>query len=129
MTGEALWLLGLLLALQCKHLVGDFLFQTRYMLAHKGTYGHPGGLLHAGLHGGLSFAVLLLFGLSVAGALALAAIEVLVHYHLDWGKERWNRSHAVTPSDAGFWYAMGTDQWLHQLTYLVMVAVALGLAV
>lgn len=129
MTGEAVWLLGLLLALQCKHLAADFLFQTRYMLVHKGTYGHPGGLLHAGVHGTLSLGILMLMGVPPWPALALSAAETLVHYHLDWGKERWNRRRAVTPTDARYWYAVGTDQWLHQLTYLAMAVVALGRAV
>ena len=43
--------LGTMVLLQMKHFAVDFLLQTRYQWENKGTYLHPGGLLHAGLHG------------------------------------------------------------------------------
>ena len=33
-----------------KHFVCDFVVQTPYQIMNKGRYGHPGGLLHAGIH-------------------------------------------------------------------------------
>src|SRR5690606_10987786 len=42
--------LAALLILQAKHFVADFLLQTPYQFLNKGRYGHPGGLIHAGIH-------------------------------------------------------------------------------
>lgn len=125
MSSEALWLLCLVLGFQAKHLVADFLLQTPYMLIGKGRYGHPGGLAHAAIHGAGSLGVLALAGLSSQSILWLALAETALHYHLDWGKERWLRHRALTTSDPRFWMALGVDQTLHQLTYLVMAGLAL----
>lgn len=123
--------LVLLAGLQVKHLLADFVLQTSFMLAGKGRYGHIGGLSHAALHGVLSLPILLLAagvfaGPSLGLVLLIVLVEVLVHYHLDWAKERWVRYHAVTSSHPGFWRAIGIDQSLHQLTYLMMVAAMLS---
>lgn len=125
MSSEAIWLLGLLLGLQVKHLVADFVLQTRYMLAGKGRYGHPGGLAHAGLHGVLSAALLGLAGVPAMVAAGIVLAEVLVHYHIDWSKARWTAERALTTAQPRFWVAFGVDQLLHQVTYLLMVGAAL----
>ena len=52
----------LLIALLTKHLIVDFPLQAfPYQYKNKGTYGHPGGLLHAGLHLLGTFLVLVFF--------------------------------------------------------------------
>jgi len=38
----------LILLLFTKHFVLDFPLQTKFQWSNKGTYGHPGGLLHSG---------------------------------------------------------------------------------
>ncbi|MGY3438983.1 MULTISPECIES: DUF3307 domain-containing protein [unclassified Marinovum] len=126
MSAEVLWLLGLIAGLQIKHLFADFLMQTRYMLDGKGRYGHPGGLAHAGVHGGMSFVLLALANVPLVAVAGLVLAEIVVHYHLDWGKERWCQKHRLGPTRPGFWRAFGADQTLHQLTYLAMAALALG---
>lgn len=45
-----------------KHFIIDFPLQTKYQWSNKGIYGHPGGILHAGLHGIGTFFTLLAFG-------------------------------------------------------------------
>ena len=47
MTSAAITLLALLLI---KHCLCDFVLQTPWQLAQKGTYGAPGGLVHSGIH-------------------------------------------------------------------------------
>ncbi|WP_417524285.1 DUF3307 domain-containing protein [Marinovum sp.] len=128
MSLEVQWLLLLILGFQVKHLAGDYLLQTPFMLAGKGSYGHPGGLLHAAIHGGLSAGLLAVAGVAFGVILGLALAEIVLHYHLDWGKERWLRQRALTTAQPRFWMALGADQFLHQLTYLAMAALALGLA-
>lgn len=126
MSGEALWLLLVILGFQLKHLAADYLLQTPFMLTGKGRYGHPGGVAHAAIHGGLSAVLLLLAGLGAGLIAGLVLAEVVLHYHLDWGKEQWLRRHALTTAEPRFWMALGVDQFLHQLTYLAMLALALA---
>ncbi len=112
-------LLALLVLLQVKHFLFDFVWQTPYQLANKGSWGHPGGILHSGLHALATLVVLLLLGLSPGLILAVALAEFVVHYHLDWGKEQFVRRF-VDGQGAGFWRAIGFDQMMHQLTYLAI---------
>ena len=72
MTEPLFLLLAALALLQAKHFLFDFVFQTPYQLKNKGTYGHPGGLLHAGLHAAGSLPAILLF--QPAASLARKAI-------------------------------------------------------
>ncbi len=46
-VGMALAVVAVLLT---KHFLFDFVLQTRFQLANKHRYGHPGGLAHAALH-------------------------------------------------------------------------------
>ena len=47
----------------------------------------------------------------------------VVHYHIDWLKEQITHRNELTTQDPGFWHALGTDQLVHGLTYLGIVAV------
>jgi hypothetical protein len=117
----------LLLLLQLKHFICDFVVQTRYQLRYKGIYGHPAGLLHAGLHVIGSAAVLI--GLKIAGLLsisiallaALLAAEFVLHYHIDWGKEQANKP--LNAEGTAYWVLFGFDQFLHQATYVAIAYV------
>lgn len=115
--------------LMLKHAVADFFLQTRYQYCNKGIYGHPGGIIHAGIHVALTPLVyLVLAPASLALAAAIAAAEFLAHYHIDWLKERIVRGGGWTAQDAPFWYALGTDQYVHGLTYLLIVWVLIAYA-
>ncbi len=46
----AILCLAAIAILMVKHAVADFFLQTPYQYCNKGTYGHPGGFLHAGIH-------------------------------------------------------------------------------
>ncbi len=50
MTHLAILVLAAVAVLMFKHMVADFYLQTPYQYLNKGTYGHPGGFLHAGIH-------------------------------------------------------------------------------
>jgi hypothetical protein len=65
--------------------------------------------------------------LLMAGAIALG--EFILHYHIDWLKEQVTHRNGWTARDRGFWYALGTDQLAHGLTYLGIVAVLVMVAV
>ncbi len=117
-------LLVALVLLQVKHFLFDFVFQTPYQFRNKGIYGHPGGLLHAGLHAfGSLPALFVLQGANTALLAGIVAAEFVVHYHVDWLKERVTRTHGWTSEDAGFWFALGADQLAHHLTYTAILVV------
>jgi hypothetical protein len=125
-----LLVLAAVAVLMFKHAVADFYLQTPYQYLNKGKYGHPGGIIHAGIHTALTplvYLVLVPGSLLIAGALALG--EFVLHYHIDWLKEQITQRNGWTAQDRGFWHALGTDQLLHGLTYLLIVAVLVMVAV
>jgi hypothetical protein len=113
-------LLLLLALLQLKHALCDGPLQTSSMVAAKGRYGAPGGIVHAGLHGAGSLLALLASGMAALPVLALAAADAVIHYHTDFAKESVVRRAGWTPGVPYFWWAMTADQFVHQLTYLAM---------
>ncbi|MCB1359678.1 MAG: DUF3307 domain-containing protein [Rhodobacteraceae bacterium] len=117
-------ILTLLVALQVKHLLADYVLQGPYMFRNKGRYGHPGGLLHAGLHALLTAAILLLAGGLAWVSVGIAAVELLIHYHVDWAKERIGQRLKLTPATRGFWSLHGLDQLVHHLTYVAIAWVS-----
>lgn len=111
----------LLTLLGIKHFVVDFLLQRKYQYSNKGKYGHPGGLLHAGLHGIGTW--LCLVALSPL-ALVLAIADAVAHYHIDWAKTNINQKMGWGPNThEEFWWLLGLDQLLHYLTYVVIIGV------
>jgi hypothetical protein len=113
--------LWILTALLIKHFICDFPLQRRYQYHHKGIYGHPGGLLHAAIHG---IGTLLVFAYAAPFelALTLAALDAVIHYHIDWAKNRFNTCcNFNANSGDGFWILLGLDQCAHQLTYVLLV--------
>lgn len=109
-----------LLLLVIKHFIIDFILQDDYQLNGKGIYGHPGGLLHSGLHGcGTALAFVLL--LSPLETLTVALADAIIHYHIDWSKVKitaWSGA----PFNGNLWWTLfGLDQLLHTVTYIGLV--------
>lgn len=115
-----LYVLGLL---SVKHFIVDFPMQKPYQWMNKGTYGHPGGLLHAGLHGLGTFACFVAFLISWEWAVYCAVIDAVIHYHVDWAKMNINKLYGwKADTHEEFWVLMGADQLAHALTYIGLVA-------
>jgi hypothetical protein len=112
-------ILLLLTLLFTKHYIVDFPLQTKFQWSNKGTYGHPGGVLHAILHGiGTHAIIYLIFSDSVV-AFVLGLIDAVVHYHIDWAKMNLNARYKLGPTTSEkFWWLVGLDQYLHALTYI-----------
>lgn len=123
MSGSLALIIGSLAILQLKHFVCDFLLQNEYQLTNKANYGHPGGVLHAGVHSLASLPAVLLFGPPAALVGAIVIGEFVAHYHLDWLKGRIDRRYHWTTTDRPYWAVFGADQLLHQITYVAIVAV------
>jgi hypothetical protein len=104
-----------------KHFIIDFPLQTPYQWMNKGTYGHPGGLLHSGLHA-LGTLLILLFFINPPLAVLLALADGAIHYHIDWAKVNINRHYNWTAQhNPAFWTLLGLDQYLHAMTYIGLV--------
>lgn len=115
----------LLVLFGIKHFVIDFPLQKAYQYQNKGTYGHPGGLFHAGLHGiGTWFC---LFWINPFWATLMAVFDAFVHYHIDWAKMRLNAYFGWGPTThEEFWILLGFDQLLHWLTYVLIIGWTVG---
>jgi len=123
-------ILAILTGLTFKHFLADFMLQRSYQFKNKGKYGHPGGILHAGIHG-LGTLLVLAWFLPFDLALAIAAVEIILHYHIDWAKVQLNSRLKLDPrEDNEYWFLFGFDQFLHHMTYvgILLVIVELGFA-
>jgi len=107
-----------------KHAIADFFLQTAYQYRNKGIYGHPGGLLHAGIHAVLTLPVyLVLAPATIIMAIAIPVGEFAVHYNVDWLKEQIIKRAHLSMQDAWYWHVFGTDQLIHALTYIAIIAI------
>lgn len=117
----------LMLLFSIKHFLVDFPLQGPYQYLNKGTYGHPGGLLHAALHGAGTFAVLFCFA-SLPFVALMTAIDVIVHYHIDWAKMNLNKHFGwAANTSEKFWWLLGLDQLTHYITYVIIIACTVGI--
>jgi hypothetical protein len=110
-------ILILLVLLQIKHWLIDFVYQTDAMIKYKGHYGHSDGLEHSLWHGGASVVILTLFT-PIEWAVILAFVDFVVHYHIDFIKMRYGEKDITNKR---FWHHLGFDQMLHQLTYIGII--------
>lgn len=100
-----------------KHFLADFCWQTDRMLRDKGHFWRIGGLQHAGLHGALTYVILMHF-LGLQACIMLATFDAVVHYAVDWSHRRATVKLAYDSNQ--FWFWIGVDQLLHTLTYLII---------
>lgn len=118
---EALFLLFI------KHFICDFPLQANpWLYRNKGTYMHPGGIAHAGIHALGTLLVLAPF----IGSLSIlyAALDMLVHYHIDWAKMNISKRYDLQPNNSErFWILLGFDQLLHHITYFIIIYFAFNL--
>lgn len=119
----AIDVLFLLMLLFMKHFIVDFPLQAHpYQYKNKGTYGHPGGILHSGLHA-VGTLICLVFFAPLQLAVILSVTDGLIHYHIDWAKMNLNKKFGYGPTThEEFWVLLGLDQLLHALTYIGIVA-------
>ena len=115
-------ILGAFLYLHLKHFLCDFPLQSGYQLRTKGIYGDFGGILHASIHALATVPVFLLFRPAMVTALAIVASEFVLHYHIDWLKERILKNRSWDSTTYGFWQILGADQMLHNFTYVGIIA-------
>ena len=114
------WVLLLLLGLEFKHYIADYVLQAGWMIAQKGNVLAAGGYAHAGLHAVLSAIVLLIARVPLPALAAIAAAEFVVHYLVDFAKVYYGRGVDPDENAQRFWALHGLDQLFHQITYVAM---------
>lgn len=108
-----------------KHFIVDFPLQNKFQWSNKGTYLHPGGILHSGLHGLGTYFCFVWF--APLAAIYLSIIDFVLHYHIDWAKMNLNSKMGWGPNThEQFWWLLGLDQFLHALTYIGLVYLVTG---
>lgn len=105
-----------------KHFVCDFPLQSHpFLRDHKGEYGALGGISHALIQGAGSLIVFVLLPeIDIETALKFAALDVVIHYHIDWLKVQVNKKMKLGPNSNGFWILFGFDQLVHHMTYVLI---------
>lgn len=108
-----------------KHLLGDFVFQTTYMVVGKqkealGDFFYPLSF-HCLVHILLSLPIVFFFlGFQFWWFLPL---EFVIHFILDRLKSgpKYGGSFSINEHPRVFWVLFGVDQCLHQLTYILFI--------
>ncbi|RWZ87197.1 MAG: DUF3307 domain-containing protein [Hydrotalea sp. AMD] len=105
-----------------KHFLCDFLLQWKYQYSNKHIFGHPGGILHAGIHSVGTIIVLFQLPLSTVLILGLSLLDGIIHYFVDYGKMNINKFYGWGPTThEQFWWLTGFDQYAHYLTYILII--------
>ncbi len=113
----------ILVWLLVKHFICDFPLQSHpFLYSHKGEYGALGGICHALIQGLGSLLVLVLLPqIDLESAFLFAAIDTVIHYHIDWAKMSTNKKMGWGPTtNEKFWILLGFDQFLHHMTYVLI---------
>jgi hypothetical protein len=106
-----------------KHFIIDFVLQKPYQWMNKGTYGHPGGIHHACLHG-IGTAIILIYftDISIKLVVEMYWLDMVLHYHIDWAKMNINKKMGwAANTHEEFWILTGFDQFLHYMTYVLII--------
>lgn len=111
----------LLIWLQIKHFVADYLLQPPWMLRGKGSFFRVGGYVHAGIHAVGTLPVLLATNVELRLCLILFCGEFVIHYLIDYVKATLSSGSAAKASARTFWAMHGADQLMHQLTYAAII--------
>ena len=117
-------LTGLGMAFATKHLLADFILQTNWMARGKeqpSGWGPP-LLAHALCHAVLTLAITLVMAPHLWW---LSLIDLGVHLAIDRSKTLLARRWGWRTDQAQFWWLLGFDQYLHQLTNLSLAAALL----
>ena len=118
----AISIILLLVLLQTKHLLIDWIWQPPYEWQNKGTLFHPGGLIHAGKNALGTALCFWIFDFNLSALMMIFAIDFTIHYVVDYCKMNINKIFGWGPTThPQFWWLTGFDQYLHQMTYLFLV--------
>ena len=119
----------LVVGLEIKHFVADYLGQSGWIIKGKGNLRAGGGYVHAAAHVAGSAIVLALAQVPLGTIAIVVVAEFVIHYAIDFAKANLGHSVSSASHPRLYWGMHGFDQLLHHLTYVAMAYVALaGLA-
>lgn len=108
-------LAGLIALFSLKHFLADFVIQTNWVA--RGKEARVGWLVPLTAHVATHAAMTLVISLAVAPQLWwIALVDFAVHFAIDRAKTLVSQATGWPVEDARFWWLMGFDQFLHQLT-------------
>jgi hypothetical protein len=114
------WVLA---GLQFKHFIADYMLQWPSMIKDKCHLDRPGGYIHSAIHVLGTLLVLLLASVPLALVWKILLGEFIVHYVTDYAKAVYGTTRRADMTSGRFWMAHGFDQFIHHLTYTVILAV------
>lgn len=111
----------LLIVFQVKHLFGDYLLQTSWMVI--GKYKRKGWLKPLSTHAFIHAMLTLIITLAIDPKLAwLALLDFTVHFVIDRIKAHPRLGGRFKIEEGSpFWWAFGTDQMMHHLTHYFII--------
>ena len=111
-------LVGWMLLLTVKHVIGDFLLQTAWMATKDRKTGWALPLLvHCAIHGVLTT---LLVVVVQPKLWFVGLVDFAIHITIDRIKGMLVAHFAIVPGNPWFWWLIGVDQALHHLTNLLL---------
>ncbi len=119
-------LLILYISFRLKHFICDFILQTEWMALTKsapGREGYKALFAHTATHGIGTSLVMLVFAPPL---IFLGLIDFVVHSLIDRIKGVLTRKMGWMPKDTFFWWALGADQEMHNLTHLAYIIVVVA---
>jgi hypothetical protein len=114
----------MLLCLQVKHFVADYMLQPGWMLTGKGDLSRAGGYAHAAIHACGSLPAFLIAGFGATSVVLLLGAEFVVHYLIDFTKAGLSHRSLAGPETQAYWTLHGADQLMHQMTYAGLILAA-----
>lgn len=111
-------ILILYLAFRVKQFVCDFLLQTEFMALNKskpGKEGYKALCTHTAIHAMATFLIVLVFAPSFWW---LGVVDFVLHSIIDRIKGVCTAKKGWKPADTPFWWVMGLDQEMHNLSHL-----------
>jgi hypothetical protein len=114
------WLATLYVLFVIKHFLADFVFQTGWMARGKAQSEAWLAPLanHAGVHGALTLLLMLALRPSLWW---LGPVDFVIHGVIDRGKALATRGLGLTETDNAWWWLVGFDQALHELTHFSFI--------
>lgn len=125
MSISLITLIYLYICFRAKQFICDFLLQTQWMAETKGqngAYAYKALGVHAGIHAIGTLLICLIFAPQLWW---LSVVDFFVHGLFDRTKAHITSQNKWTTADTKFWWALGLDQELHNLTHFVYVIVIL----
>lgn len=102
-----------------KYFICEYILQTAEMTMSKYRYGSLNSLVHIAHHAFGTLVILLVYNVSLIQSIFLTLLEAFLHYHIDYIHIRYG---AKSYRDKHYWQWLGAEQFLHQLTVILIMA-------